>query len=288
MEAMNGHQTFEQLNTGRVQALLTTTVFGRRLVYRAQIGSTNDLAKELAGAGVPEGTVVVADEQTAGRGRLGRRWLAPAGSALLCSILFRPTLPLRSAPQLTMIASLAAADAVASVAGLDVALKWPNDLVVTSGGSSAAPDWRKLAGLLTETGVMGERLDFAVVGLGVNVNLPAEMLPEIAPGATSLLAETGRWVDREALLAALLAHIEGRYADLQSGRSPHAEWAARLATLGRRVRATTAGGSVEGVAEAVDADGALLLRATDGTLHRLVAGDVTLAAGAQGAIPPSP
>jgi BirA family biotin operon repressor/biotin-[acetyl-CoA-carboxylase] ligase len=285
---MSDGETFEQLDMGHVRALLTTTAFGRRLVYRARIGSTNDLAKELAGAGAPEGTVVVAGEQTAGRGRLGRRWLAPPGSALLCSILFRPTLPLRSAPQLTMIVSLAAADAAASVAGLDVALKWPNDLVVAWEEDGASPEWRKLAGLLTETGVRGEQLDFVVVGLGLNVNLPVEILPQIAPGATSLQAETGRRVDREALLAALLARVEGRYADLQAGGSPHAEWAARLATLGRRVRATTAGGSVEGVAEAVDADGALLLRATDGTLHRLVAGDVTLAAGAQGAIPASP
>ena len=285
---MSDQEAFGRLDVECVQALLTTTTFGRRLVYRSRIGSTNDLAKELAAAGAPEGTVVIADEQTAGRGRLGRRWLAPPGSALLCSILFRPALPLRSAPQLTMVCSLAAADASASIADLDVALKWPNDLVVASGEDGGGPEWRKLAGLLTETGVMGERLDFVVVGLGLNVNLAAEVLPEIAPGATSLLAETGRSVDREALLAALLARVEGRYADLQAGRSPHVEWATRLATLGRHVRATTAGGPVEGVAEAVDADGALLLRATDGILHRLVAGDVTLASGAGRSTLPSP
>ena len=267
---------FDPLNVGRLEAILATATFGRRLIYRRRTGSTNDLAKALAVEGAPEGTVVVADEQTEGRGRLGRRWLAPPASALLCSILFRPTLPLRSAPQLTMVCSLAAADAVAAVSGLDVALKWPNDLVVAYGDPRGVLEWRKLAGLLTETGVSGDRLDFVVVGLGLNVNLPAADLPRIAPQATSLLDETGRPVDREALLARLLAGVEGRYAALQAGASPHAEWVARLATLGRSVRATTPQGVVEGVAEAVDGDGALLLRTADGALHRLVAGDVTL------------
>jgi BirA family biotin operon repressor/biotin-[acetyl-CoA-carboxylase] ligase len=288
MREKSGGNPFDQLNIRRLHGMLTTATFGRRLIYRPQIGSTNDLAKDLASEGAPEGTVVVADEQTAGRGRLGRRWLAPPGSALLCSILFRPTLPLRNAPQLTMVCALAAADAVATVARLDVALKWPNDLIVATGGRGEAAAWRKLAGLLTETGVMGDRLDFVVVGIGLNANVPAEVLPQIAPRATSLRAETGREADREALLASLLAGIERRYAALQAGQSPHTEWAARLATLGRSVRATTPQGPVEGVAEAVDAAGALLVRAADGTLHRLVAGDVTLASGAPGAIPPSP
>jgi BirA family biotin operon repressor/biotin-[acetyl-CoA-carboxylase] ligase len=279
-------KTFGDLNIGRVQAMLTTETFGRRLIYRHQIGSTNDLAKDAAADQAPEGTVVVADEQTAGRGRLGRRWLAPPGSALLCSILFRPVLALRSAPQLTMICALAAADAVATVACVEVGLKWPNDLIVASDDREGEGMWRKLAGLLTETGVVGDQLDFVVVGLGLNVNIPAEVLPQIAPQATSLLVEAGREVDRAALLAALLTGVENRYTVLQAGQDPLSEWVARLATLGRFVRATTSEGTVEGVAEGVDSDGALLLRAGDGALHRLVAGDVTLASDAGSAIPP--
>jgi BirA family biotin operon repressor/biotin-[acetyl-CoA-carboxylase] ligase len=260
----------ETLDPSRVQAALTTQVFGRNLVILPRTGSTNTVAKKLAAQGAPEGTVVVADEQTAGRGRMGRRWSAPPGTCLLCSILFRPDLPLTRAQQLTMVCSMAMADAVVRVAGLHVDLKWPNDLIVQS------PNWKKLAGLLTETEVMGEQLKFTVVGIGVNVNVKVETLPSLALDATSILAETEREVDRVTLLVTLLAEIEARYARLQAGENPHAEWSARLATLGQVVDATTSTGVHTGIAESVDRDGALLLRTPDGGLHLLLAGDVTL------------
>ncbi len=252
------------------------------LVHLPRVGSTNDAAKELAAQGAPEGTVVLADEQTAGRGRLGRRWMAPPGTCLLCSILFRPRLPLPQVPRLTMLCSLAAADAIEQVAGLRVALKWPNDLVVQCPMSNSQPpaskSYRKLAGVLTETGLMGEQVEFAVVGIGINVNVPAEGLPALAADATSILAETGRHTDQEELLAALLAGVGTRNERLRAGENPWAEWAARLATLGQSVTVTTSTGAWSGIAEAVDEDGALLLRTPDGALHRLLAGDVTLAA----------
>lgn len=258
-----------------VQVTLDTQVFGRNLVVLPRTGSTNDVAKELATQGAPEGTVVLADEQTAGRGRMGRHWVAPPGACLLCSIVFRPALLPTQAQWLTMLCSLAAADAVREMAELRVALKWPNDLVVKVKVKSQI--WKKLAGILTETGIVGERLAFVVVGIGVNVNVAPRDLPNLAPDATSILAETGREVERATLLAALLTGVEARYARLRAGESPHAEWAARLATLGRPVEAVTSEGMVTGVAESVDENGALLLRTPDGRLHRLVAGDVTLA-----------
>ena len=259
------------LDFARIQATLTTHVFGRDLVILPRTGSTNDVAKDLAAQGAPEGTVVLADEQTAGRGRLERHWSAPAGACLLCSILFRPNLLPIQAPWLTMLCALAAADAVQQVAGLPVSLKWPNDLIVPS------PNWKKLAGILTETGIIGERLSFVVVGIGVNANVAPRDLPNLAPNAASILAETGREVDRAALLASLLAGVETRYARLRTGAGPRAEWAARLATLGQRVNATTSTETLTGVAETVDEDGALLLRTPDGVLRRFLAGDVTLA-----------
>jgi BirA family biotin operon repressor/biotin-[acetyl-CoA-carboxylase] ligase len=259
------------LNPSQIQTALTTQVFGRHLVILPRTGSTNDVAKELAAQGAPEGTVVVADEQTVGRGRMGRRWSAPPGTCLLCSILFRPDLPLAQAQQLTMLCSMAMADAVVDVAGLHVDLKWPNDLVVRS------PGWKKLAGLLAETEVRGEQLEFVIVGIGVNVNVGREALPSLSPDAASILAQTGQETDRAALLTALLAGVETRYARLQAGENPHIEWSARLATLGQVVEATTFTGVLTGTAESVDGDGALLLRTPDGGLHRLVAGDVTLA-----------
>ena len=264
----------DRLALPNVQAV---SVFGRNLVTLQRTGSTNDVAKELAAQGAPEGTVVVADEQTAGRGRMERRWSAPPGTCLLCSILFRPTLPPTRTNRLTMLCSLAAADAVKQVAGLPVALKWPNDLIVESRiASRETRTWRKLAGLLTETGMTEKQVDFAVVGIGVNANVPPDVLPTLAPNATSILAETGREVDRAALLAALLAGVETRYERLRAGESPHVEWAARLATLGQRVEVTTSEGLLTGVAESVDEDGVLFLRTPDGALHQLLAGDVTL------------
>lgn len=260
-----------------LQTVLTTQAFGHKLTYLPSTGSTNNVARELAAQGAPEGTAIVADEQTAGRGRLGRRWLAPPGSCLLCSILFRPDLPPTQAHQLTMLCALAAADAIKKIANLHVWLKWPNDLVIESQiADCKSHDWRKLAGLLTETGFTGEHLEYVIVGIGINVNVEAEILPTLDPNAASILAETGQAVDRATLLAALLAGVEHRYKALQAGKSPHQEWASRLATLGKQVHATTSGETITGVAESVDKDGALLLRTPDGALHRLTVGDVTL------------
>jgi BirA family biotin operon repressor/biotin-[acetyl-CoA-carboxylase] ligase len=268
----------DRIDFPSIQAALAIRTFGRELIYLPTTGSTNDVAKDLAAQGSPEGTVVLADEQTAGRGRMGRRWSAPPGACLLCSILFRPSLPPTQAQRLTMLCSLAAADAVEGITGLQVAIKWPNDLVVKSQSAKPkAQGWRKLGGVLTETGVVGESLEFVVVGIGVNVNVEPHLLPTLAPHATSILAEGGRPIDRLALLIALLAGVEQRYEALQAGSSPHAEWAARLAALGRPVEANAPEGALAGVAEAVDEDGALLLRTPDGALHRLLAADVTLA-----------
>jgi BirA family biotin operon repressor/biotin-[acetyl-CoA-carboxylase] ligase len=234
-------------------------------------GSTNDVLKELAATGAPEGTVVIADEQTAGRGRFDRRWLAPPGTCLLLSILFRPSLPASQVSHLTMLTALAATDAIETLTGLKVALKWPNDLIVP-----AATGWRKLAGMLTETSFAGQEVTWAVVGIGINVNVPPAAVAELAADATSILAETGQETDRAALLQHLLAGVERRYARLRAGETPCAEWASRLATLGQRVQVDASGERYSGTAEAVDEDGALLLRTDDGHLRRLLAGDVTL------------
>jgi BirA family biotin operon repressor/biotin-[acetyl-CoA-carboxylase] ligase len=266
------------LSQARIEAALTTKVFGRHLVILPRTDSTNAVAKALALEGAPEGTVVAADEQTAGRGRLGRRWFAPPGTCLLCSILFRPDLSPGQGHALTTLCTLAASDAVLAVSGLRAWLKWPNDLIIKSRDSGLHPaHWRKLAGVLTETGMTDGRLEFVIVGIGINVNVCRDVLPTLAADATSILAEAGQGADRAVLLAALLAGVERRYDALQTGESPHEEWIARLATLGQPVRVTTSAGVTAGVAESVSEDGALLLRTPDGALHRLLAGDVTLA-----------
>ena len=264
-------------NVEAARTALETSDFWRRLVHVEQAGSTNDLAKALAAEGAPAGTVVVAEEQTAGRGRLERRWNSPPRTSLLCSLLFRPDLQPAQAHRLTMLCSMAAADAVKEIADLSVGLKWPNDLIVRS-QSPGGPwsEWRKLAGILTESGVVNSDLAFVVVGIGINVNVEQDTLASLAPNATSILAETGRQVERWRLLVAFLEAVASRYERLEAGENPHDEWSARLVTLGQQVEVTTNDGTVEGVAEGVDEDGALLVRTRSGPVQRLLAADVTL------------
>jgi BirA family biotin operon repressor/biotin-[acetyl-CoA-carboxylase] ligase len=260
----------ERLSVESIEKGLTTAFVGRRVIYHRSIGSTNDVAKGLAARGAPEGTLVIADEQTAGKGRLGRRWLAPPGTSLLISLLFRPELAVHQAQRLTMICSLAVVEAIEAVTGLAAAIKWPNDIVVQG---------KKAGGILTELGATGERLDYAVVGLGLNVNLDfgaVEAMGELAATATSLSQELGQEVSRLALLWRILESVEGRYQRLRAGELPHDEWASRLVTLHNHVVVDTPEGVGEGWAEGVDADGALILRTNGGERQRVLAGDVTL------------
>jgi BirA family biotin operon repressor/biotin-[acetyl-CoA-carboxylase] ligase len=216
----------ESLSAWTIRSGLATRFVGQTVYYWPAVGSTNDELKRLADEGAPEGTLAIADEQTAGRGRMGRTWVAPAGSSLLMSLLFRPDwLAPAQAQQITMLCALAAADAVAEVAGAQPGLKWPNDLLL---------DGKKLAGVLTELSFTGDRLAWAVVGVGLNVNADFAGQPELADTAISLSMAVGRPVARLGLLHAYLAGVEARYDALRIGQSPHREWAARLATLGRR------------------------------------------------------
>jgi len=261
----------ERLSAESIAKGLTTAFMGRRVIYYRSVGSTNDVAKELAAQGAPEGTLVIADEQTAGKGRLGRCWLAPPGTSLLMSLLFRPDfLAPSQAQRLTMVCSLAVVEAIEVVTGLTAAIKWPNDIVVQG---------KKAGGILTELGATDEHLDYAIVGLGLNVNLDfgaVAAMRELAATATSLSQELGREVSRLTLLWKILENIEGRYRRLRAGELPHDEWASRLITLHHPIIADTLQGTVEGWAESVDADGALIVRVNGDVRQRILAGDVTL------------
>jgi BirA family biotin operon repressor/biotin-[acetyl-CoA-carboxylase] ligase len=187
---------------------------------------------------------------------------------LLLSLLFRPDLAPRQVQRLTMICGLAAVDAIESATGLEVGLKWPNDIVC--GGA-------KLGGILTEIELLGDRVDFVVVGIGLNVNLDPGQLPQpLMMPATSLAQESGAPVARLPLLRALLRGVEARYDALAAGHSPHGEWATRLITLGEPVSVHASGAVLRGVAEDVDADGGLQVRLHDGRLQTVLAGDVSL------------
>lgn len=240
--------------------------FGRPVYLFHQLGSTNDQARQLAEAGAPEGLLVVAEEQTAGRGRGDRRWLTPPGTALALSLVLRPPLAAAQTGRLTMLAALAVCEAVEQVAGVPAGLKWPNDVLING---------RKTAGLLVEAAFTGEALAYAVVGIGLNVSwAPAD--DQVAFPATCLEAEARRGVDRLNLLRALLTGLEARYADL-AGEALFTDWRARLTMLGTPVEVLAgAAPPVRGVAEDVAADGALLVRGEDGALQRFLAADVHL------------
>ena len=248
----------------RFRELLHTDSFGRNLLFDTTVGSTMDVARDAAEHGAPEGTVALADEQTAGRGRLGRSWVAPPGVNLLPTLLLRPgEATLR---QIAMIAPLAISDAVAECSGLQTDIKWPNDVQAQG---------RKLAGVLIETSVHeGER--FVLVGTGINVNFDPRPHEEIRDIATSVAVELGRDAEREPLLAAYLAHFERMYREARAGGSVRDRWRSRLITLGQQVSATWPGGSAEGLAEDVDETGGLIVRTADGSPVIVEAGDVTL------------
>lgn len=226
-------------------------------------GSTNADLAVLAGAAEPGGLVLVAEEQTAGRGRLARGWQAPPRSGLTFSVLLRPDVDPTRWAWLPLLAGLAAAEAVSRLGEVDVRLKWPNDLVV---------DDRKLAGILAER--VG---DAVVVGMGLNVSLRADERP--VPAATSLALEDAACTDRDPLLRAVLRRLAERLADWTEARGDpeaglRADYSARCATLGRPVRVEVPGGSaVEGEAVGVDAEGRLVVRGAAGDLA-LAAGDV--------------
>jgi BirA family biotin operon repressor/biotin-[acetyl-CoA-carboxylase] ligase len=256
------------LSAEAIREGLHTRFVGREVVYLRETGSTNDEARRLARAGAAEGTLVIADYQRSGRGRLDRRWEAPPGSCLLLSLVFRPLLAPHQVQLLTMVCGLAMAGAIEAETGVKAGLKWPNDVMLGPA---------KAGGILTELELDGDRLAFVVVGIGLNVNLDPGQLPAdlIAP-ATSLSRSLGREVARLPLLWALLTEVEARYERLSAGHSPQEEWAERLVTLGRKITVSSVGTVLEGLAEGVDANGALLVRLADGRLERVVAGDVSL------------
>jgi BirA family biotin operon repressor/biotin-[acetyl-CoA-carboxylase] ligase len=259
--------------------------FGASVRWHARIGSTNDEAARWAAAGAPEGAVVVADEQTEGRGRRGRSWASPPGAGLYVSIVFRPaSVP---TPLLTLMAGVAVANGLRQSTGVLVTLKWPNDVVVEAdvigrdqagqpGRVDAAPRrWRKVAGILAEATTSGNALQFIVLGVGVNLR-SADWPPEVAARATSLEAVSNQTIDRDTVLAAILAAMATGHRRLPDGeRAALLEDWRRLSpsSRGRTVVRQTPNGPRAAVTAGIDEDGALLVEGPDGR-ERIVAGEL--------------
>jgi BirA family biotin operon repressor/biotin-[acetyl-CoA-carboxylase] ligase len=243
---------------------LGTHIIGQRVIYHPTLTSTMDVAKHEAQQGAREGTVIVAEEQTAGRGRIKRTWLSPKGSIALSIILY-PSLAYL--PSLIMVASLAVVHCIEKVTGLKSQIKWPNDVLVNN---------KKVCGILIESDVRGNTVDYAIIGIGINVNLSLSDFPEISPTATSLSHELGRDVSRLDMIRCLLAETERLYLALPSGDWVYQEWQDNLVTLGKKVEVRSGDTIYNGLAESVASDGSLLLRQSNGNLIKIVAGDVTL------------
>jgi BirA family biotin operon repressor/biotin-[acetyl-CoA-carboxylase] ligase len=258
----------DQLGESQIAPLLASGELGRRIHFAAELESTNDEGHRLAEAGALHGEVVIADLQTRGRGRRGRIWVAPAGKSLTMSVILRPAIAPSRAPELTLAAAVAIAEASRELGAHSARIKWPNDVECRG---------RKLAGLLTELRAEVDRVRHAVLGIGFNVSMQMADFPdELRASATSLLVESGERQARTLVCARLLEHLE-EWLSLHEteGFGPVAErWRELSSTLGRRVRIATDGESVEGDAVDLGEDGALLVRAAGGVLVRVVAGDV--------------
>ncbi len=223
-----------------------------------------DVTRALAREGAAEGTVVIAEEQNKGRGRFSRTWVSPPGLNLYTTVLFRPNPA--SLAFMNMAAALAVHQTVTEVTGRQATVKWPNDVRV---------DGRKLSGILIETEFDGGRLEHALAGIGINVNLDVSQYPEIAETATSLRSAAGREFDRSDVLLKYLSNLDAWYGRVLAGDALTHEWASILETLGKHVELRWRDQLLVGLAESVDDAGNLILRRSDGTTVTAVAGEVT-------------
>ncbi len=255
-----------------IRRQLSARTVGRRIHLYGEVLSTNAVLRELARAGAPEGTVVLAGGQSAGRGRGGKTWFSPPGVNLYASVLFRPAIPPMSAAVFSFIASLALADAVRRL-GLPAAIKWPNDILVNR---------KKVAGVLSELATLGERLEYVILGVGVNLNVEREALLEAlgdaGRAATSLAEALGRPIDRNAFAAAFLNLLDYWFevSRDQGGPALLQAWREREIMTGRRVEVREGGRAFDGRVLGLDAEGHLQVADSHGRIHRVAVGEVRL------------
>lgn len=251
----------------KIKEQLKTDFIGRGIRYFTEITSTNDVVKELAAKGAKEGTIVLAETQTQGKGRLGRRWLSPKGG-IWFSVILRPKIPAKDSYQLTFMAAVAVAKTIRKMYEVDAEVKWPNDVLVNR---------RKVCGILTETSTRGSAVDFAVIGVGVNVNVDLKFFPkDLRASVTSLEAEVKGEVERGRFLCVLLEELENCYRMLQQKKFELIldEWKSLTTLFGAYVEVTSFEEKIRGVAVGVDRNGALEVLLEDGTVRKILSGDV--------------
>ncbi len=255
-----------------ITAGLATKRLGKRVICFAEADSTNLTCFRLAEEGAEEGTLVIADTQRCGKGRLGREWTSPPGVNLYCSLVLRPPIMPFEAYQLTFLSAVAVARAVERTTTLSPRIKWPNDILING---------RKVAGLLNEMSAETEKVNFIVLGIGVNLNMRRDQFPEeLRHPASSLLLEGGSEVSRIPFIQALLGELDLLYdLYLREGDGPiRAEWVARCNMVGRTVTVSCRDSALTGMVSGVDDSGALLVRLADGKEERVLTGDVKILA----------
>ena len=252
-----------------IKAGLRTSLLGQEIAYHREVTSTQEVAKVLAAQGANEGTVVIAETQMGGRGRVGRVWASPPGGVYL-SIILRPSIKPSEALRFPLIAGVAVAQAIQELTDLKPKLKWPNDIIVKG---------RKVGGILTEMSAETDRINYLIIGMGINVNTERTLFPkEIEDSATSLKEECEEEISRVKLVQRILTELESLYGDFKlSGFEPIRErWKALSNTIGAWVSISSGRESLEGEAIDIDQEGALILRSENGILERIIAGDVSL------------
>lgn len=255
------------ISTDRIKENLRTQFIGRKLHVYDAVSSTNDVAKALGLEGVEEGTVIIAETQTKGRGRMDRGWFSPKGG-LWFSIILKPEIKAKEVPKITLAVGVAVAKALKRQLNLDAEVKWPNDVLVNG---------RKVCGILTESVTCGEEVKIVVVGVGLNANIDLQKFPRsIREAITTLKEELKTEVSLELLLCEVFYRIEREYATfLEEGFTRIlSEWKTLAPFIGKNVEVTVFGEKFRGLAEDVDADGSLTVRLSDGSVKRVTAGDV--------------
>ena len=259
----------DNLSAKTIKERLKTICFGQEIKYLAATESTNLVAKELAREGGKEGTLIITDYQTQGKGRLERRWWSPPGENLLFSLIFRPPFEINQTFRLTVLSSLAVAEAVRQESGLEALIKWPNDIYIKR---------KKVSGILSELGVKDEQLQYVIVGIGINVNSNPSAHPEIKDVATSMSVELGQSFSRLKLLTVILELIERYYHTIKGGdfNSLREAWDSLSLIKGKVVKVVSRGAVEEGIAESFDEDGFLILKDYSGKRKRIISADVSL------------
>ncbi|MEL7565194.1 MAG: biotin--[acetyl-CoA-carboxylase] ligase [Dehalobacterium sp.] len=254
-----------------IKGYLKTAQIGGTILYEDTVDSTNITAKDIADQGFEEGTVVVAEMQTAGKGRLGRGWHSSYGTGIWMSVMVRPTIMPVDAPKITLLTAISVAQAIRQETGVSPGIKWPNDILIKG---------KKVCGILTEIKADMDLIHYIIVGIGINVN-ESEFSSDISNIATSLKMETGRDINRVKMAAAVLNNWEENYFEfLQRGFSRiKSAWREFSINLGQEVTVTTLKDTIQGRAIDIDDDGLLLVEDNRGTLHKIVAGDVSLRKG---------